>query len=131
MRTLLRRVASAPRPLLRGAALRGGAGRAGLSYAVFIGGSGEAPGLTLPGPLHVPLNIDPWTTLGVQLQNTVVFPAMVGVLDPNGKANPGMSVPAGAVANALVGQRFTFTGIVLSLAGFDSVTGPITLVIDP
>ena len=111
--------------------LRGGPSRAGLPYALFMSGSGEAPGLALPGPLHLPLNVDLWTSLGVQLQNTVVFPAMVGLLDPNGRAIPGMVVPAGPVATALIGQEFTFAAVVLAPPAIDSISGPVTLVIDP
>ena len=111
--------------------LRGGSNRAGFLYGVFMSGSGEAPGTPLPGGLHAPLNVDAWTSIGAQLQNTAMFPSTMGLLDAAGRASPGMSVPPGAVANWLIGQRLSFAAIVLSPLGIDSVTGPTTLVIHP
>ena len=127
----MRLQASGSSAILYEAELRGSPSRAGLPYAVFVGGSGEAPGITLPGGLHAPLNPDDWTTLGAQLQNTPYFPSMVGFLDATGRARPGMTVMPGPVANWLVGQRLTFAAIVLSAPTFESVAGPITLVIQP
>ena len=124
-------VASGSSAILYEADLRGSPSRAGLPYALFVGGSGEAPGITLPGGLHAPLNPDDWTTVGAQLQNTPYFPSMVGFLDATGRARPGMTVMPGPVASWLVGQRLTFAAIVLSGPTFESVAGPVTLVIDP
>lgn len=110
--------------------LRGGALRAGQSYLVALGASGEAPGFLQNGVL-VPLNVDALTGLGLSLVNTAVLPGAAGVLDASGNASTGLQLPA-AIAPLLAGLRFTFAGLVLSAgATCEVVGGPATLVIAP
>ncbi|MEZ5962712.1 MAG: CocE/NonD family hydrolase C-terminal non-catalytic domain-containing protein [Planctomycetota bacterium] len=108
--------------------LDGGAARAGLAYVTVMGASGEAPGFLLPGLTSpVPVNLDVWSQVGFALLGTAFAPDFVGVLDAQGQATPGLRVPP-LPAAALLGQRVTFGGVVLSAAGgFDTTFGPAVL----
>lgn len=132
--TLTRRhgLASAAAGIDHRMAIDGDAARAEWPYVVFVGASGEAPGITVPGLPHVALNLDAWTSLGIALQNTAAFPVFAGNLDANGRASPALRVPAGAVASSMIGLRLTFAGLAIG-PGFvaESALGPATLVIDP
>ena len=77
----------------------------------------------------MPLNLDAWTSAGFALLGTPMLPGFVGVLDAAGRAAPGLRVPP-VNAGPLLGQRVTFAGVVVDLAGgFESVFGPCTLVV--
>lgn len=110
--------------------LDGGAARAGFLYVTAMSTSGEAPGFALPGlSTPVALNLDAWTSAGFALLGTPMLPGFVGVLDAAGRAAPGLRVPP-VNAGPLLGQRVTFAGVVVDLAGgFESVFGPCTLVV--
>lgn len=111
--------------------LDGGSARAGRPYFAFLSASGEAPGLSLPGFPHLPLNLDAWTSLGIALQNSAAFPSFAGLLDAQGRAAPAVNVPAGP-ANALLGLRLTFAGLVLDAGlAVESAFGPVQLAIGP
>jgi len=110
--------------------LHGGAQRAGQSYLLAFGVTGEAPGFLLDG-VPVPMNFDAFTGLGLTILNTPILPNSAGVLDAAGNASTGLQLP-GAIATILQGFRFTFTGIVFDAAGLTEVVGgAATLVIDP
>lgn len=110
--------------------LRGGALRAGQTYLLALGGTGEAPGFLQNG-VQVPMNFDAVSGLGLTLLNTPILPNSIGVLDANGDATPGFQLPA-AVAPLFAGFRFTFVGVVLDAGGLcEVVGGPATLVIAP
>lgn len=110
--------------------LRGGALRAGQSYLLALGVSGEAPGFPLNG-VPVPMNFDAISGIGLTMLNTPILPNSVGVLDANGNANPGLALPA-ALAPLFTGLRFTMVGLVIDAGGLcEVVGGPATLVIAP
>ncbi|MCB9883643.1 MAG: hypothetical protein H6834_17780 [Planctomycetes bacterium] len=111
--------------------VRGGPERAGLPYFVLLGASGEAPGTPLPGGGRVPLMRDAWTDLGLLLLNTPLLPATIGVLDAQGNARPGFAIPAGPIADLLVGMRFSFATLVVDGAALEVVDGSTDLVIVP
>ena len=111
--------------------LRGGAQRAGYAYITFCSASGEAPGVTLPGFPTIPINPDAWTLGSINSANSILFPMSVGVLDADGNATPGFSIPM-PVSTAFAGFRFTFAAAILdTTALFESVGGPTTLLITP
>ena len=107
----------------------GESGRAGQVYAVLLGVTGAAPGLSL-GTTHVPLNADAMTEFGLLNANTPIAPGLIGRLDANGQARAGLSIPA-LVAPATVGLRWTFAGVILDPQGGLTATPPAQLVVDP
>jgi len=122
--------ASAATGIAHQLSLRGGASRAGQDYLLAFGVTGEAPGFLLDG-VHVPMNFDAFTGLGLTLLNTPVMPNSAGVLDAAGNATTGFQLPP-PFAGLLAGFRLTFTGIVFDAGGLcDVVGGAATLVIDP
>ncbi len=111
--------------------LRGGAVRAFQNYFVAVSCTGEAPGLTING-MHVPLNFDSCTSLGLGAMNTPILPNTMGVLDAFGNATPPPSfgLPA-VIAPIFAGFRMTFVAFVLDAGGnLEVVGGPSTLVIE-
>ena len=70
---------------------RANAGRVHLLLASF---SGTEPGTTLPGGLHLPLNLDGLTTLALQPSSAGIFSGFVGTLDANGESQAQLSPPA-------------------------------------
>lgn len=111
--------------------LDGGVQRGGMSYFVALGCSGSAPGFQAPGLPPLPLNPDVWTSVGLQLMNSVILPAWAGVLDVDGCSSPRIAVPA-TIGGILLGRRWTVVGYVAdgTLAA-SSVGGPATLVFVP
>ena len=110
--------------------LSGGLERAGMGYFMLASASGEAPGLSVSGYPTIPVNADEWTLGSLQSFNTVLFPMSAGVLDANGDATPGFSIPM-PVSTAFAGYRFTFSTLVFDGVALDSVTPATTLLINP
>lgn len=110
--------------------VNGGAARAGWLAVTVFGLSGEAPGIPLPGlSTPVPVVFDAWTNLAFSLLGTAVLPNCATFLDANGRATPGMRLPAMNVG-PLLGERVTFAGVVIDPAGaFESSFGPVTLTV--
>ncbi len=108
--------------------IRAEASRAGAVYQVLVSGSGTWPGLVLPP--RIPINFDPWTTVGIALANTPAFASFVGVLDAQGEATATFALPP-ALAALTVGQRLSFAVIGVEPGATFFTTGPAELIIEP
>jgi hypothetical protein len=106
-----------------------GPARAGMNYALFLGTSGYAPGVSLAPGVTLPLNVDAWTPFAAGFANTPYFPGYVGVLNAQGRATASMNVPP-AISPALTGLGFTQAGILIGGAQLHT-TGPAQLGILP
>jgi hypothetical protein len=106
----------------------GESSRAGEIYQAFLSASGAWPGVNLPP--HVPLNIDIFTTIAIDLVNTPLFVNFLGQLDARGRARLTFALPA-PIAAATVGMRFNFVGISVDGSNRYSVTNPVELIIEP
>lgn len=73
------------------AAGRANAGRVHLLLTSF---SGTEPGTTLPGGLHLPLNLDGLTSLALQPTSAGIFSGFVGTLDANGESLAQLNPPS-------------------------------------
>lgn len=72
-----------------------GAARAFNIYALLGTSSGSRPGFPSPfGPQIVPLNIDPWLQLSLDLANTSVYTNTLSLLDANGRGTASFNFPA-------------------------------------
>jgi hypothetical protein len=70
--------------------IHAGAANGGRSYMVLQGVSGNDPGFNLAGgSVHVPLNVDAWTLLSLNLNS--YWMNFYGLLDANGEADLQMS----------------------------------------
>ncbi len=69
--------------------LNAGPDYAGLGYVAALGHTGTEPGITepLPDVLHVPLNIDGLTHLGLSALGGPLLEGFTGVLDAEGRAS--------------------------------------------
>ena len=102
-------------------ALDGSPHRAAAPYLALISLSGTVPGISLPG-LHLPINYDPLTELGLLTANSHLFPGFLGTLDGRGRARPAFAPGPGDLGPEWIGVRFSFTA--LALAGTGPVAGP-------
>ncbi|MEQ8764333.1 MAG: sialidase family protein [Planctomycetota bacterium] len=85
---------------------------AGASYFVLASISGTSPGYTFSNGLELPLNLDAFTQLGLQLANTPVLPSFIGTLDGTGSATAALDT-LGPIANpAAVGLQLSFAVLV-------------------
>lgn len=102
-------------------------------YALFLGASGEAPGLALPGFPHLPLQVDDWLAISAIGAGSPLFPGFVGRLNAQGNSPASIRIPAGADANSLIGLRFTVAGYLVdaNMTRIEGALGPATLRIDP
>lgn len=72
-----------------------GAARAFNIYALLGTSSGSRPGFASPfGPQIVPLNIDPWLQLSLDLANTSIYTNTLSLLDANGRGTASFNFPA-------------------------------------
>ncbi len=105
------------------------------SYLVLSSFSGSSPGLDVPAGgkmLHVPLNFDALTQIGLSFANTPYFAQFLGQLGVEGNAVSQFTIPAGALPPSLVGTKFTFAG--LTFAGGQPiryVTNPVDVALTP
>lgn len=105
----------------------GESSRAGEIYQAFLSASGAWPGVNVPP--HVPLNIDIFTTIALDLVNTPLFVNFLGRLDTQGRARLTFALPT-AIAASTVGMRFNFVGISVDGSNRFSVTNPVELIIE-
>ncbi len=88
-----------------------GAARAFNIYALIASASGTRPGTPSPlGPQLIPLNFDVWTSVSLDLSNSVVWTNSLWFLDAAGKGNASFNVPP-----ALVGWPHTLHHAVIAL----------------
>lgn len=72
-----------------------GAARAFNIYALIGSSSGTRPGFPSPfGPQTIPLNLDPWTQLSLDLSNTAIYSNTLSLLDANGRGTASFNLPA-------------------------------------
>lgn len=72
-----------------------GAARAFNIYALLGTSSGSRPGFASPfGPQIVPLNVDPWLQLSLDLANTSIYTNTLSLLDANGRGTASFNFPA-------------------------------------
>ena len=107
--------------------LNRGAGEAGRAYHLLGTLAGTTPGVTLTG-VHVPLNRDDLFVSTWLSPGPPGFPGSQGVLDPGGRAEARLVLPA-SVSAALVGERFHFCGLLGGSPG--EVTGLVTFPVVP
>ena len=107
--------------------LNRGAAEAGRPYHLLATLAGTTPGVTLGG-VHVPLNRDDLFVSTYLNPGPPGFPGSQGVLDPGGRAEARLVLPA-AVSAALVGERFHFCGLLGGAQG--GVTALVTLPVVP
>lgn len=93
--------------------LDAGPEHAGMSYVVLGSLTGTDPGLPLDG-VTVPLVVDSYTLVTLFDANKPPFQSSVGLLDSNGRATAGFSIPPNLQTN-LVGQQFYHAYVVLEL----------------
>ncbi len=73
-----------------------GQAHAGRSYWIFGSVTGTTPGVTLGsaiGPVHIPLNPDPWTDYTIALANTSILANTKGTLDASGTSQASFNIP--------------------------------------
>ena len=72
-----------------------GVARAFNIYALLGTSAGSRPGFASPfGPQIVPLNIDPWLQLSLDLANTSIYTNTLSLLDANGRGTASFNFPA-------------------------------------
>lgn len=84
-------------------------------YMLLMSATGSSPGLSIPyagGALHLPLNFDAATQVGLAFANSAVFQNFTGTLSTNGAATPRFNVPAGSNDPLLVGLELTFAAVI-------------------
>ncbi len=86
-----------------------GATDKGRLYLMLSSITGSTPGTTVFG-LHIPLNFDAMTTLGLGALNTPIFATFLGKLDANGTGRSTFALPAG-LGHALRGKTMSFAYI--------------------
>ena len=68
--------------------LDAGAANVARNYIILGGVTGSSPGTPLPGGMAtLPVNWDVFTTIVINLANTVIFQNFIGILDANGQAS--------------------------------------------
>jgi hypothetical protein len=88
-----------------------GAARAFNIYALIASSSGTRPGTPSPlGPQTIPLNFDSWTSLSLDLADTVVWTNSLSFLDAAGMGSASFNVPP-----ALVGWPNTLHHAIVAL----------------
>ena len=71
-----------------------GAAQAARIYVVLATAGGTRPGFASPlGPQVIPLNLDAWTQLSLDLAGAVIYPGSIGVTDAAGAASGAFSLP--------------------------------------
>lgn len=104
-------------------------------YHLLVSVSGSAPGFDVPTPggvVHVPLNVDLLTQIGLAYGNGPLFTAFHGQLDADGNALATLTIPAGLAGPSLIGLELTFAGVTLDDLGcVDYATRAVTVMLGP
>lgn len=108
--------------------IRGESHRAGLPYFLFVGGSGNTPGVNVPP--RIPLNPDLYTLIGIYEANSPLFANFFGTLNGAGRGTATFRLPA-PIASVTLGLRFNFAALVEEAPGVFSSTAPADLLIWP
>ena len=87
-----------------------GPNRAGESFLLLAGGAGSAPGTTVPGGVHVPLNPDFWTDLTLALQGSPHWVGSPGSLGPGGTASVTVDT-LGPFPSTFAGTQLDFVAV--------------------
>jgi hypothetical protein len=99
---------------------------AGRNYFILGSVTGTSPGLNLASGLHIPLNVDVYFLLLVDLPNILIAP-QIGTLDGTGQATATFFVPPGTPAS-LIGVTLQHAFVLLSPKDFASNVVDLTLV---
>ena len=93
--------------------LNAGAAHAGSPYVVLGTVSGTKPGVRI-GSVHVPLNLDGYTSFTLAFANSPILRASVGLLDANGRASADFlaypQIPASLLDTVLFEHAFVLFG---------------------
>lgn len=89
--------------------LDGGTAQAGNTYLVVGSVTGTTPGFNV-GPIHVPLNNDPYFSITVQFANTPAYMNTFGTLDAEGQGTATINIPAGIPSLAGLTLNHAFLG---------------------
>jgi len=109
-----------------------GSSHSGELYLLLGSLSGTTPGVALQG-FTIPLNFDFLFSFTASAANTApILNQTLGLLDPLGRANASIDIPAGIIPAALVGLHMHFAGFyadaTLTLTG---VSNPVSVTIVP
>ncbi len=106
---------------------------AGALYLILASASGFNPGLTMPGGIGIPLNIDGFTFLGLTVTPLPPFGAFFGLLPSAGSATATFGPFPPVFLSPFVGTELTFVALALAppLGSIDSASNPVTVTILP
>ena len=90
-------------------------------YLMLSSASGTVPGTQLPA-VHIPLNMDAMTTLGLSALNTPIFATFLGKLDANGTGRSTFMLPPG-LGMPLRGKTLSFAYVMADR--FDAASTPV------
>ena len=106
--------------------LNAGAARAGSPYVVLGTVSGTKPGVRI-GNVHVPLNLDGYTSLTLALANSPILPGSVGLLDAKGQAKARFQAFPQVPASLLDTVLFEHVFVVFGKNGVSFASNPTVL----
>jgi hypothetical protein len=91
--------------------ITGGVAAAGWEYILLVGFTGTAPGFGVDG-VHVPLNVDALTSLGLMNLNQPQFVGFAGTLDATtGRASATLDLTAITLPPSAIGLRLSFAWV--------------------
>lgn len=101
-------------------------------YYVLASLAGTAPGVTLPGGMHLPLNEDVLLIGMLLYPNIGVFQDTLGMVDSVGNAASAIDIPAGLLLPALIGKQMNVVHALVDGTGFVvEVSNVVTIDITP
>lgn len=89
-----------------------GSAHAGGIYLLLGSFTGTSPGTTVPGGVHLPLNVDFLTSAMAGSFNTGIFINTLDTLDPLGAGSSTIAVPGGFIPAGLAGANLDFAHLV-------------------
>jgi hypothetical protein len=95
-----------------------GAANQGRNYWIFGSISGTTPGINLPsatGPVHMPLNPDPYTNITLAYANATPFVNTRGVLNATGEATA--QITAGPISSSAIGVVLYHAALIYDNSG--------------
>ena len=108
----------------------GGVTNAQASYAVAGSASGVHPGINVSGGLHIPLNVDSYTTYTIANPASPYFTGFTGTLNGQGHAQASLSIPAGFVPS-LAGIELHHLFVANIGGGSHFISNPVSLTLVP
>ena len=107
--------------------LDAGAAAGNQAYILLGSASGTTPGVPL-GFQNVPLNFDTFTSFTLLAAGSAILPGSVGLTDPSGRAQAGLSASPGQFAPG-VGLHLDFAAVVLGVP--ETITNPVGIDLVP